>query len=97
MSNFWVKQKQKQNKTKQKKNLPFLQRKLCDIYFSKQRKLCDVSETHCMMMTASSALGVGGRLKKEEICVYIQLTHVVVQQKLTQCCKAIILQWKKIQ
>ena len=27
--------------------------------------------------------GVGGRLKKEEIYVYLQSTHLVVQQKLT--------------
>ena len=38
----------------------------------------------------------GGRShKKEGIYVRIQLIHVVVQQKLTQHCKAIILQFKK--
>jgi len=35
---------------------------------------------------------VGGRLKKEGICVYIELIHIVLQQKLAQHCKAIILQ-----
>ena len=30
----------------------------------------------------------------ERPCVYIQLVHVVVRQKLTQCWKAIILQLK---
>ena len=39
--------------------------------------------------------GVGGRLKRERIYVYLQLIHVV-QQKLTQHCKAIIPQFKKI-
>ena len=37
---------------------------------------------------------IGGRLKREGIYVSIQLIHVVVQQKLTQYCKAIILQLK---
>lgn len=36
--------------------------------------------------------GVGGRFKR--IYVYLQLTHVIVQQKPTQHCKAIILQTK---
>ena len=39
--------------------------------------------------------GVGGRLKREELYVYIQLIHTVKQQKLTQHFKAIILQLKK--
>ena len=33
---------------------------------------------------------MGGRLKRKGIYVYIQLIHIVVQQKLTQHCKAII-------
>ena len=36
--------------------------------------------------------GVGGRLKRERIYVYLQLIHDV-QQKLTQHCKAIIPQF----
>jgi len=36
----------------------------------------------------------GERLKTEEIHVYLQLVHIVVQQKLTQHCKAINLQLK---
>ena len=36
----------------------------------------------------------GGRLTREEIYVYLYLIHIVVQQKLTQHCKAIILQSK---
>ena len=36
--------------------------------------------------------GVGGRFKKEEVYVYIQLIHIIVQQELTQHCKAIIFQ-----
>ena len=39
--------------------------------------------------------GVGGRLQREGIYVYIELIHFVVQQKLTQHCKAITLQLKK--
>ena len=39
--------------------------------------------------------GVGGRLKRKEIYVYLWLIHVVVQQKLAQHCKAIVLQLKK--
>ena len=35
---------------------------------------------------------MGGRSKKEGIYVYIWLIHFVVQQKLTQHCKVIILQ-----
>ena len=38
---------------------------------------------------------VGGRLKREGIYVYIELIHITEQQKLTQYCKAIILQLKK--
>ena len=37
---------------------------------------------------------VGGRLGREGIYAYIQLTHAVVQQKLKQHCTAIILQLK---
>ena len=36
----------------------------------------------------------GGRLKTEGIHVFLQLIHVVAQQKPTQHCKAIILQLK---
>ena len=39
--------------------------------------------------------GVSGREDdKEKIYVNIWMIHVVVQQKLTQCCQAIILQFK---
>ena len=34
---------------------------------------------------------VGGRLTREGTCVYLWLSHTVVQQKPTQGCKAIIL------
>ena len=37
-----------------------------------------------------------GSLKREGIYAYLQLIHVVTQQKLAQYCKAIILQFKKI-
>ena len=36
--------------------------------------------------------GVGGRLRREQMHVYLRQIHAVVQQKLTQLCKAIILQ-----
>ena len=36
--------------------------------------------------------GVGGKLEREGIYVYFWLIHVVVQQELTQRCKAIIFQ-----
>ena len=39
-------------------------------------------------------VGGGGRFKKETTYVYIWLIHVVVWQKPTQHCKAIILQLK---
>ena len=39
--------------------------------------------------------GSGRGLKREGIYIYLELIHVVVQQKLTQHCKAIILQLKK--
>ena len=39
--------------------------------------------------------GLGGRLKREEINVYLLLIHDVVRQKPTQHCKASILQLKK--
>ena len=40
-------------------------------------------------------VGVGGRAKRDGIYVYIQLVHFIVQQKLTQHCKATISQFKK--
>ena len=44
-----------------------------------------------MAKAGGMGLGVGGRLGREGICVYLQLIHFVVQQKLTQACKAITL------
>ena len=38
--------------------------------------------------------GGRGRLKREGICIHTEPIHVVVQQKLMQHCKAIILQLK---
>ena len=55
------------------------------------------SSAPCSVMTWRNGMGsVGGRLNKEKIYVYIWLIHVVVQQKLTQPCGAIILQLKII-
>ena len=39
--------------------------------------------------------GVEGGSRREGICVLLQLIHVVLQQKLTRHCRAIILQLKK--
>ena len=39
--------------------------------------------------------GVGGRLTRKGIYVYLQLIYDAIQQKTTQHCKAIILQFKK--
>ena len=39
--------------------------------------------------------GVEGRLKRKGIYVYLQLIHFILQQKLIQYFKAIILQLKK--
>ena len=39
-------------------------------------------------------MGVRERLEREGGCVYLQLIHIVLQQKLIQHCKAIILQLK---
>ena len=38
---------------------------------------------------------MGGRLKREGMYLYLPLIHTVVQQKLTQHCKAVILKKKK--
>ena len=38
----------------------------------------------------------GKESEKEGICVYAQLIHFAVQQKLVQRCKATLLQWKLI-
>jgi len=37
----------------------------------------------------------GGRFKREGTYVYLWLIHADIQQKPTQCCKAIILQLKQ--
>ena len=47
-------------------------------------------------MGRMGAGGMGGRLKRERKYVYIQLIYFVVQQKLTQHCKAIIQQSRNI-
>ena len=48
----------------------------------------------CENLEEWTGVGVGRRFKREEIYVYLWLIHIVVQQKLTQHCKAIILQLK---
>ena len=48
----------------------------------------------CHDLEGWDGAGVGAGLKREEMYVYMQLIYVVVQQKLTQHCNAIILQIK---
>ena len=38
---------------------------------------------------------IAGRFNRQRIHVYTKLIHVVVQQELTQHCKAVIFQFKK--
>ena len=45
------------------------------------------NSTQCSVVTQ-----MGSKSKKEGICVYIDLIHFAVEQKLTQHCKATILQ-----
>ena len=75
---------------------------LTDYYPKRERKQYshvvnnkNPSSAQCSVMTQRGGMGkaLGRRLKKDGIYVYIQLIHFVVQQKLTQHCKAIILQW----
>ena len=44
----------------------------------------------------SEAFGVGRRLMRKGIYVYLELIYDVIQQKTTQHCKALILQFKKL-
>ena len=54
------------------------------------------SSTQCSVVTQMGGMGSGGREVLEgEDYVYIQLIHFVVQQKLTQFCKATITPLKK--
>ena len=52
------------------------------------------SSAQCSVMTESGGLE-WGRVQREETYVYLEPTHVVVQQKQTQLCKASILQLRK--
>ena len=52
------------------------------------------SSARCSVMTESGGLE-WGRVQREETYVYLEPTHVVVQQKQTQLCKASILQLRK--
>ena len=54
------------------------------------------SSSRCSVTTYRSGMGaVGERLTWEGIYVYIQLIHFVVQQELTQHCKAVMLHKKR--
>ena len=54
------------------------------------------SSARCSVMTKRGGMGeVRGRLKREGIFVYLQLIHTVLQEKLIQHWKAIILPLKK--
>ena len=76
---------------------------LTDYYPKRERKQYshvvnnkNPSSAQCSVMTQRGGMGkaLGRRLKKDGIYVYIQLIHSVVQQKLTQHCKATMLQLK---
>ena len=60
-------------------------------------KLCNTGSAaqRSVMAERSGMGGVGREFKKEQICVYIWLIHLDLQQKLTQHQKAIRLQSKK--
>ena len=59
------------------------------------RQLSTGRPAQSSVMTRRIDLGSRRESRSEEIDVYLKLTHVVVQQKLTQHCKAIILQLKE--
>ena len=46
-------------------------------------------------MALLGGMGGGGKSQREGMCVGVWLIHFAVQQRLTQHCKAIILQLKK--
>ena len=48
----------------------------------------------CDNLEGWDGVGVGGKFKREGTHVYLQLIHLVVWEKPTQHCKAIILQLK---
>ena len=52
------------------------------------------AKNHYNIKKKKNTGGGEGELKREEIYVYLWLIHVVVQQKVTQHCKEIILQSK---
>ena len=64
-----------------------------DLTHASRKLLCSIGRsTWCFVTTQRGGMGrVGGRPKREVIQVYIQLIQFVVQQKLTQHCKAIII------
>jgi len=53
----------------------------------------ELSSVLCGDLEAWDGAGVGGRPKRKGIYVYTLLIHFVVQQTLTQHCKATIPQW----
>ena len=64
--------------------------------------MCEAASGEVLRSTGSSACcsvmawrgRVGTSLKREGIVIHIKLIHAVVQQKLTQHCKAIVFQLK---
>ena len=50
----------------------------------------------CDILEGWDAGGMGGRLKRQGIYVYLWLIHIVEWQKPTQHCKAVIFQFKLI-
>ena len=58
------------------------------------KKAAGLSPVPCEDLEGCDVRGSGRGLKREGIYIYLELIHVVVQQKLTQHCKAIIFQLK---
>ena len=52
------------------------------------------NSTFCDNLEGGDEGGAGRRFRMEGTHIHLWLTHVDIWQKLTQCCKAIILQLK---
>ena len=55
-------------------------------------RLRELKQGFCINLEGGMGREMGGRFKREGICVYLWLIHVAVSKKTTKFCKAIILQ-----
>ena len=71
--------------------------KMSEIHSTTENNSCQSSAQRSAMTQRCGlgVMGMGERLKREGIYVYTQLIHTVVQKKLAQHCKAILLQFFK--